>query len=132
MKKPKKNPNRIAKVNSLIQHELGKILREVLEGQKGLTTISKIETSGDMRWAKIWISVLGGDGKKTLAFIKKNVYGIQGELNHKFSTKIIPRLQFFLDTSAEYAQHINELIQSIHKVPRTKSQKSNQEKNLEI
>ncbi len=114
MIKPQKNPNRIAKVNSFIQTELGPILHEFAEDLPGLVTISKVETSQDMKWSKVWISIFGGDDNKTLQFIYKNIFFIQGELNKKFTTKIIPRLQFFLDTSPRYAQHINELIKKIH------------------
>ncbi len=113
MKQPKKDINRIAKVNSLIEHELGPILHEHLEGEPGLVTISKVETSGDMRWAKIWISIFGGDDEKILKLIHDNIYDIQGALNEHFTTKIIPRLQFFLDTTPRHAQHIDELIREI-------------------
>jgi len=115
MKKPQKNTNRIAKVNSLIEHELGPILHEFLSGEKSLVTISKVETSRDMKWAKIWISIFGGEDERILASIKNGVFEIQGEMNKHFATKIIPRLQFFLDTSPRYAQHISELIEEIHK-----------------
>jgi ribosome-binding factor A len=59
IKKPK-NPNRIARVNALIKRELGPILHKLLQGQKGLVTISKVETSRDMKWTKVWISIFGG------------------------------------------------------------------------
>ena len=108
-----KNPNRIAKVNSLIQHELGPILHEFLDWQKGLVTISKVETSRDMKWCKIWISILNGDDKKILEFLKKNIYEVQGEVNKHFHTKIIPRISFHLDTSPRYAEHIDELIRKV-------------------
>ena len=114
MREIKKPTNRIAKVNSLIEHALGPILHEFLEGQNGLVTISKIETSRDMKWAKIWISIFGGDDKAILLFIRENIYKLQGEVNRKFATKIIPRLQFFLDTTPRNAQHISELIEKIH------------------
>lgn len=110
----RKNTNRIAKVNSLIEHQLGPILHEFLEGEKGLVTISKVETSADMKWAKIWISILGGDDAKILKLINLHIYEIQGELNKSFATKIIPRLQFFLDTSPRYVEHIEDLIKKIH------------------
>jgi len=113
MEEPRKNSHRIAKVNSLIEKELGIILREFLVGQNALVTITKVETSGDMRWSKIWISALGGDEDKILQFLKDNIYDIQGEMNQKFATKIIPRLQFFLDTSGKYAQHIDEVLKKI-------------------
>lgn len=60
IKKPK-NPNRIARVNALIKRELGPILHKLLQGQKGLITISKVDTSADLKWAKVWISIFGGD-----------------------------------------------------------------------
>lgn len=153
MNKPKKDSNRIAKINSLIQHELGPILHEILEGQKGLVTIAKVETSKDMKWAKVWISIFNGghlqsknnkedglphpsldkletpspldasgrEGKglatfdeQILNFLAKNIYGIQGEMNKHFATKIIPRISFHLDTSPRYVEHIETVIKKIH------------------
>ncbi len=61
MKPVKKDTNRIAKVNSLIQHELGPVLHKFLDWQKGLVTITKVETSKDMKYAKIWISIFNPD-----------------------------------------------------------------------
>lgn len=133
MKPIKKDTNRIAKVNSLIQHELGPILHEALDWQKGLVTISKVETSRDMKWAKVWISILYPNNpssilkvedeakiaqtadKKILDYLAKHIYDIQGELNKHFATKIIPRVSFHLDTSPRYVQHIDELLKEIHK-----------------
>ena len=131
MKPVKKDTNRIAKVNSLIQHELGPILHEFLDWQRGLVTITKVDTSKDMKWAKVWISIFPGvlpknPSKKDvlntpevmdikiLDFLKKNIYDIQGEVNKHFATKIIPRISFHLDTTPRYAQHIEELVKKIH------------------
>lgn len=108
------NTNRIEKLNSLIQRLVGESLPEFLEGQAGLVTVSRIETSGDSRWAKVWISIVGGDDDKIFAAINKNIYDIQGELNRKMGMKMTPRLQFFLDTTPRYVQHIDELIKKIH------------------
>lgn len=113
MNKPKKDTNRIAKVNSLIRRELGPVLHEFLDFQKGLVTITKVETSKDMKWAKVWISILNGDDDKILAFLAKNIYDIQGEVNKHFATKVIPRISFHLDTSPRYVEHIERLIKQI-------------------
>lgn len=128
----KKDTNRIAKVNSLIQKELGPILHEFLDWQNGLVTITKVETSKDMKWAKIWISIFNGTptrkgigneqikvsndvmDKKIMDFLSKNVYDIQGEVNKHFHTKIIPRISFHLDVSPRYVEHIDELIREVH------------------
>lgn len=114
MKKPKKDSFRLAKINSLIQHELGPILHEELSGGPGIVTITKVETSRDMKWAKVWISIFGGDDNGILKLINSRIYDIQGEMNRHFATKIIPRLQFFLDTSPRYVEHIDEVIRKIH------------------
>ena len=139
MNQPRKDTNRIDKVNSLIQHELGFIVKEFTEDLAPLVTITKVETSRDMKWAKIWVSILGGEqpikvknpkpvdiangqkppavqtlDDKVLERMKRDIYDIQGELNKHFHTKIIPRLQFFLDTSPRYAQHISNLIEKLH------------------
>ena len=115
MKPIKKDTNRIAKVNSLIEHALGPVLHEFLDWQNGLITITKVETSRDMKWAKIWISIFNGDDEKILTYLTKNIYDLQGEVNKNFHTKIIPRISFHLDTTPRYAQHISEVIQKIHK-----------------
>lgn len=138
---PPKKTNRIEKVSSLIEHALGPILHEELGSEFGIITISKVETSRDMKWAKIWISMLSANPKqpreelnppvqldasgrkkkgvftpddKVMKAITDNIYNIQGELNKHFHTKVIPRLQFFLDTSPRYVQHIDELIREVH------------------
>lgn len=109
----KKNTNRLERVNALIQKELGPILNSVLENEKGIVTITKVETSRDLKWAKVWVSIVGGEDKVILNMLEQNIYHIQGKLNAIFSMKIIPRIQFFLDTSARYAERINQLIQTL-------------------
>jgi ribosome-binding factor A len=134
MKPVKKDTNRIARVNSLIEHALGPVLLEYLSEFKGLVTISKVDTSRDMKWVKVWISIFNAAStrsarsgqndnlkndngildKKILDFLAKNIYYIQGEMNKAFHTKIIPRISFHLDTSPRYAQHIEELVKKVH------------------
>jgi ribosome-binding factor A len=130
----KKDTNRIAKVNSLIQHILAPVIHEFLDDPTMLVTISRVDTSKDMKWAKVWLSIFSGikAGKETkteaekadaktladtkiLEYLNKNIYFIQGEMNKGFATKIIPRISFYLDTSPRYVQHIDELIQEVHK-----------------
>ena len=114
MKPIKKDTNRIAKVNAFIQTAMGPILHEFLAEEDGLFTVSKVETSRDMKWAKIWISILGGEDNRILKRLNTSIYFLQGELNKNFSTKIIPRISFHLDTTPRHAQHIDELIKKIH------------------
>src|SRR5438552_1991740 len=111
---PRKNTNRIDKVNSLIQKILGEAIHPYLENEAGLVTVTGVETSRDLKWAKVWISIVGGDDDKVFDILKHNAYHIQGELNRNLQMKIVPRVQFFLDTAPRYAERINQLIQEIH------------------
>lgn len=109
-----KSTNRVEKMNSVIQQVVSLAIRPYLENQSGLVTISKVETSGDMKWSKVWISIVGGDDDAIFKILTDNIYDIQGELNHSLEIKIFPRIQFYLDTSPRYVQHIDELIRKIH------------------
>ncbi len=120
MEPQRKNTNRIEKVNALLQQAVGWILKDYLDPDKGLVTVSKVETSKDMRWAKIWISIIGGDDDAVLKEIERNLYNIQGDLNRTMEIKMVPRLQFFLDTSPRYAEHISEVIKHLHDEEETK------------
>lgn len=108
------NANRLEKMNSLIQRLVGASLLDFLNDQDGLVTVSRVETSGDSKWSKVWISIVGGDDDKIFAVINKNIYDIQGDLNKHLGMKMTPRLQFFLDTTPRYVQHIDELTHKIH------------------
>ncbi|HMQ01626.1 MAG TPA: 30S ribosome-binding factor RbfA [Candidatus Doudnabacteria bacterium] len=113
--KDSKSSNRIERLNSLFQKLIGEIIQPYLSGQAGLATVSRVEVSRDARWAKVWIGIVGGDDDEIFNVLKKNIYDIQGELNRQVDLKMVPRLQFYLDTSPRYAQHINELIDQLHK-----------------
>lgn len=96
-----------------MQELLGPIVAEYTSDQKALVTVSKVEVSGDMRHAKVWLSILGGNDDTILAVLAKNIYDIQGDVNRKIAMKIIPRIQFQLDTSPRFAQHISEILDKL-------------------
>lgn len=112
--KEAKNPNRIPKLNSLLQQLVGEAILPYVKIQNGLTTVSQVEVSGDSRWAKVWVSIVGGDDDEIFKVLNDNIYDIQGVINNKLGMKMTPRIQFFLDTSPRYAQHINELLKKVN------------------
>ncbi|MGE5392757.1 MAG: 30S ribosome-binding factor RbfA [Candidatus Saccharibacteria bacterium] len=101
---------RTEKVESLLQQTLGDMLERI--DLPSMTTISKVEVSPDLKHAKVWITVLEGESKEqqVLDFLANELYGLQGELNRKFTMRNVPRISFFVDHSEEYASHINELL----------------------
>jgi ribosome-binding factor A len=113
MQQPR-NPNRIERVNSLIQQLLGTILLDFFKNGPAIVTISKVECSRDLKWAKVWVTITNAKNDQSImTHLQKHLYDIQGEINRTLQMKIIPRISFYLDTTARHAARINELFQQI-------------------
>ena len=89
--------NRLARTNDDIQRVLSELLRNVKDPrvQQGMISVTRVETTGDLRYAKVWLSVY------------------RKELARSMNLRYTPELVFELDHSIEYGAHINELISSL-------------------
>ena len=58
--------NKLARTNDDIQIVLSKLLREIKDPrvQHGMISVTRVETTGDLRYAKVWLSVLGLENEK--------------------------------------------------------------------
>ena len=103
---------RIKKINELIRQELGRIFLRELELPQGvLVTITKVETSGDLSWADVWISIFPPEAKEeNFKKLKKLAGYLQFLLNKKLSFKTSPRLRFKLDETGEKAEELEDLL----------------------
>lgn len=105
---------RVAKVNSVIQRLVSQyILTEGLEGITGLVTITEVDSTPDLKHAKIYFSVVGQNEEDVLTILKKNIYDIQGMLYENLTMKIVPRISFVADESGKYADKIGKLIKKV-------------------
>lgn len=88
---------RIARINELLKEELSKIIQQELEFDGAIMTIINVETSPDLGYAKIQISVLPENKKEqVLQKLNKNIFDIQQILNKKIQIRIVPRIEFKL------------------------------------
>ena len=82
-----------------------------------MLSVTKVTVSDDLKLAKVYLSFL--ENKKPVKEVIEILESKQNLIRHRMSLKItlkyIPRLQFYYDDSIEYAQHIDSLIQKIHK-----------------
>jgi ribosome-binding factor A len=125
---PHKKTNRVEKMNALIQMLLGTIILPFTKDQGTIVTISKVSTSKDLKWVKIWITVVNEAlDKKVLKTLQNNIFDIQGELNRMLQVKIIPRISFHLDTTSRYADHINQLLHKIEEEDKERLEKNGTE-----
>ena len=107
---------RIAKINSFLAQELSLILNKEISLKAGvLVSVSKVETSPDLRHSRVFISVLPAqEANYVLTTLKKEIFAIQGALNRKMATRILPRINFVVDQRPEKISQIEELFQQIH------------------
>lgn len=98
-----------------MQKELGELMLGL--ELPAMTTISRVEVTEDLKHAKVWISIFSNTPeaqKEVLATLTENLYEMQGVLNRKLTMHHTPRIAFAIDTSAQYASRINELLKKTH------------------
>ena len=108
--------NRLARTNDDIQRVLSELLRGVKDPrvQQGMLSVTRVETTGDLRYAKVWISVYGLKDEKEFRRGLKSASGfLRRELGNSMSLRYTPELVFEVDHSIEYGAHINEVINSL-------------------
>ncbi len=113
------------KLGELIAIELSDLLRtRVKDPRVGFASITHVEVSGDLRHAKIFVSVMGTPEEQ--AATMKGLKNATGYLRHELATRIVlrymPEIAFKLDTSIAEGARILELISKIEEEEREKEQ----------
>ncbi len=108
--------NKLARTNDDIQLVMSKLLREIKDPRvnQGMISVTRVETTGDMRYSKIWLSVMGMQNEKDFKKGLKSASGwLRRELGNSLKLRNTPELTFEIDHSIEYGAHISELINSL-------------------
>ena len=108
--------NKLARTNDDIQRVLSAKLREIKDPrvQQGMISVTRVETTGDLRYAKVWLSVLGLENEKEFKRGLKSAAGwLRHELGQVLELRYTPELVFEVDHSIEYGAHISQVIQSL-------------------
>jgi len=106
----------ILRINEDIQRELSALLRNIKDPRinQGMISITKVDTSGDLGQAKIYLSVY--DLKSKSDFMKglKSATGhLRYELGKALSLRHTPKLQFELDKSLERGANIATILNNL-------------------
>ncbi len=110
------NSTRMGRINDDIQLALSSLLRQVKDPrvQQGLISVTRVETTGDLRYAKVWLSVLGELNEKEFRRgLKSCGPWLRRELGSALSLRYTPELVFELDHSIEYGAKISRMIEKI-------------------
>ncbi len=95
---------------------MDKLLREVKDPRihQGLMSVTAVETTGDLKYCKIYLSVLGLEDEKSLKQGLKSASGwLRRELGQRLRLRNTPELSFVLDRSIEEGAHISSILASL-------------------
>lgn len=103
------------KVAREIQRDLAEIIRSkgMAAFDGAMVTVSEVRISPDLSVAKVFVSIFPSEKQgQVMDLLSEQNRSIRGELGQKIGRqlRIVPELDFFLDTSLDYAEHIEELL----------------------
>lgn len=105
---------RIDRISEEIKKEISTILLNEIKDPRlpNLTTVVEVKAAGDLRYASVYISVMGSDeDKKNALLALKSAAGfIRKEIGQRLMIRYTPELRFILDESMEYGAHISKIL----------------------
>ena len=107
---------RIEKIQELMKQEISQIiLRELKDPRIGFVTVTQVEVTGDLRNAKIYVSLMGSEQeiKDCWTGLQSSLGFIRREIGQRIRLRCTPELSFHLDKSLDYSAHIQELLMKI-------------------
>ena len=121
--------NKLQRINEDIQFTLSGLLRNVKDPrvQQGMISITAVDTTGDLRYSKIYLSVFGLKSEKDFMKGLKSASGcLRHELGASLNLRYTPELVFQLDKSIEYGAHINQVLSQLD-IPKDEPEDSTDE-----
>lgn len=123
--------SRKEKVQDAIQKEVSNILsNELKDPRLGFVTITGVEISADLRYAKVFYSVLGKEEehKKSQEALDSALKFIRKLVAERIQLRFAPEIVFREDRSGEYSSRIQEVLDEIKHIDDTKKEKETEEK----
>lgn len=109
--------NKLLRTNEDIKFVLSRLLPQVKDprvGQGKMLSITRVDTTGDLRYSKVYVSALGElDEKEFRRGIRSAAPWLRRELGSALSLRYTPELIFELDHSIEHGAYINSLIEKL-------------------
>ena len=107
---------RTKRIDELLRQEIGAIVtRDLADPRLGFATITNIETTPDLRHAKVWVSVIGQPAERTatIGALKRAMPFVRHELGTRLRLKRIPELHIQLDDTAERGTRVLQLLSEL-------------------
>ena len=107
---------RVRKLQEFIKQEIGSMLiRGLKDPRIGFVTVTDVEVTGDLRQAKVFVSLSGDEERKeaSLRALKHATGHIRSEVGRVLNIRYMPELSFERDTALDYGMHIESLLSDI-------------------
>lgn len=105
---------RLERVASTIRDVVSEAIQRRLNDPRiaPITSVTRVEVSGDLMYARVHVSVMGtpGNQRRTLGGLERSTRYIQSLLAKRLTTRHCPRLRFVLDPSIQQAMETNRII----------------------
>lgn len=115
----RKNSIKNTRINTEVQHELSKIIREEIKDPRinQMTSVVSAEVAPDLKTCKAYISVLGDEEsqKSTLEGLQSAEGFIRRQLAQRINLRNTPEVRFIIDQSIEYGVNMSKLIDEVNK-----------------
>jgi len=108
---------RVDRVNALLQRELATLISEELSDPRiSFPTVTSVETTPDLRTARVFVSVLGDDDAvaSTMKALNEARAFIRHEVGSRTDLRFVPEIEFVSDASAARASRIARLLREAH------------------
>lgn len=113
------NNKRINRISEEVRRTASELLTRELKDPRidPMTSITKVEVTNDLRFAKIFVSVLGDQVVKeeTLQGLESAKGFIRKEIGNRIDLRYVPEPIFYLDESIEQGLYMSRLIEKINK-----------------
>ena len=106
---------RIVRINDDIKRELAQLIPNLKDPRvRGLISITRVDTTPDLRYCKVYVSALDkGDVKDMVKGLKSASGYLRHELGQKVDLRYTPELQFIMDDSIAHGAHILDLLNHV-------------------
>ena len=107
---------RIDRISEQVRREVDRIIRESLSDPRirGTFSVTRAEVTRDLRYAKIYISILEeADRAPMMAALKKAAGFVRHELGQSMIIRYAPEILFELDNNIEYGIHIATVLKQV-------------------
>lgn len=111
-------PYRTARLAETIKEESADIIQNELKDPRlGFATITRVEVSADLRYAKIFVSVYGSpeEGRATLTVLEGAQGYVRGILGRRLRLRYVPEIVFKLDTAISHGIKVSRLLDELKK-----------------